>query len=44
LAAGFTADNFKEAPAEDMIPILLPWGEQKKARYRFRGDEYFPVD
>ena len=37
---GFTAESYKESPAEDVIPILLPWGDDRKARYQFRGDEY----
>lgn len=39
-AAGFDQTNYKESPAEDVAPILLPWGDDKKARYQFRGDEY----
>jgi hypothetical protein len=39
-ASGFTQANYQEAPAEDMVPILLPWGDDKKARYQFSGDEY----
>jgi hypothetical protein len=30
---GFTADTWRERPAEDMVPILLPWAQpQVKAR------------
>jgi hypothetical protein len=43
-SAGFSAESYKENPAEDVIPILLPWGEQKSARYRFREDGYYPVE
>jgi hypothetical protein len=43
-AQGFSAENYKEAPAEDMVPILLPWEGPKKQKFRFRGDEYFPVE
>jgi hypothetical protein len=39
-ATGFSAESYKESPAEDVIPILLPWGDDRKARYQFRGDEY----
>jgi hypothetical protein len=39
-ASGFSATTYKESPAEDMIPVLLPWGDDRKARYQFRGDEY----
>ncbi|MBI4508106.1 MAG: hypothetical protein HY698_00625 [Deltaproteobacteria bacterium] len=38
-AVGFTAENYLESPAEDMQPILLPWGETKEERWSFRGDE-----
>ena len=33
------AASWREAAAEDVIPILLPWAE-KRALYQFRGDEY----
>jgi hypothetical protein len=39
-AVGWGASNYKEAPAEDAIPILLPWADDRKARYQFHGDEY----
>jgi hypothetical protein len=39
-AAGFDKASYQEAPAQDMIPILLPWDDDKKARYQFSGDEY----
>jgi hypothetical protein len=39
-ADGVTAATFHEAPAEDVIPILLPWGDDRHARYQFAGDEY----
>jgi hypothetical protein len=39
-ATGFNKDTYKESPAEDMIPILLPWGDERRAHYQFRGDEY----
>jgi hypothetical protein len=37
---GFTQASYQEAPAGDMIPILLPWADERRARYQFRGDEY----
>jgi hypothetical protein len=37
---GLSAANFKEAPAEDAIPIQLPWADERHARYQFVGDEY----
>jgi hypothetical protein len=39
-ASGFSAANFKEEPASDMVPILLPWGDDRRARYQFSGDQY----
>jgi hypothetical protein len=39
-AEGWNKDNYREAPADDVVPILLPWGEKTKARFRFTGDEY----
>jgi hypothetical protein len=39
-AVGFTQASYREAQAEDMIPILLPWGGERRARYRFHGEEY----
>jgi len=42
-AEGWDANTFKEAPADDVIPILLPWGEKTKARYRFQKDEFEEV-
>ena len=36
---GFTApEGWKETPAEDMAPILLPWGEKKQEVWRFAKD------
>jgi hypothetical protein len=39
-AVGVDASSWREQPAEDVIPILLPWGADKKALYQFRGNEY----
>jgi hypothetical protein len=39
-AVGFTQDSYHESAAEDVIPILLPWADDRRARYQFRGDEY----
>jgi len=38
---GFNQDSWNELPAEDMAPILLPWGEVKEQRWHFRGDESY---
>ena len=43
-ANGFSPESYREAPADDMIPILLPWEGKRRARFRFRGDEYLPLD
>lgn len=38
---GFTQDNYTEAPATDVIPILLPWVKaDRRARYVLRGGVY----
>jgi hypothetical protein len=42
-ASGFTQASWRESPARDAIPILLPWGDDRKARYQFSGDEYRQV-
>jgi hypothetical protein len=39
-AVGFTQATFKESPAEDVIPVMLPWSDDKRARYQFHGEEY----
>lgn len=36
--AGFSQDNFREAPAPDAKNILLPWGTQQSAVYFLEGD------
>jgi hypothetical protein len=38
---GFSAATWRELPAEDMRPILLPWGEVKEEVWAFQGDEVF---
>ena len=38
---GFDKDSWNELPADDMAPILLPWGEVKELRWHFRGDESY---
>jgi hypothetical protein len=38
---GFEQNSWNELPAEDMAPILLPWGEVKERRWHFRGDESY---
>lgn len=39
-ATGLTAASYGESPADDMIPLMLPWAPDKHARYQFAGDEY----
>ena len=41
--AGLSAATWRETPAEDMVPVMLPWAPDKDgrhARYQFQGDEY----
>lgn len=38
---GFTAETWNELPAEDMVPILLPWGPKQQETWHFQGDESF---
>jgi hypothetical protein len=40
---GWNEKNYQEQAADDVIPILLPWSDKPKARYRFRGDEFEEV-
>jgi hypothetical protein len=37
---GFSQATYREEEERDLVPILLPWGPDKKAVYQFRGDEY----
>ncbi len=39
-ARGFTQETFRERPASDAYPILLPWAEKKRRSFRFDGDEF----
>ncbi len=36
---GFTEETWREAPASDMSPILLPWETAKAEVWEFRDDE-----
>lgn len=36
-STGFSASNYREAPAPDAKAILLPWGEQQSAVHYFDG-------
>jgi hypothetical protein len=38
-AVGFSAATYNELPAEDVIPILLPWTD-KRTRYVYKGGSY----
>ena len=38
-AVGVTRETWNETPAEDMVPILLPWGEKTKEVWHFDNDE-----
>ncbi len=39
-APGLSAATWRESPADDMIPVMLPWADDRHARYQFSGDEY----
>ncbi len=39
-AVGWSQETYKESPADDVIPVLLPWADERRARYQFHGDEY----
>jgi hypothetical protein len=39
-ATGVSAATWRETPADDMIPVMLPWADDRHARYQFQGDEY----
>ncbi|MGZ3440006.1 MAG: hypothetical protein ACXVDD_10830 [Polyangia bacterium] len=39
-AGGLAAATWRETPADDMIPVMLPWADDRHARYQFSGDEY----
>jgi hypothetical protein len=38
-AVGFSEASYGELPAEDMIPILLPW-QDKKTRYLWKSGKF----
>jgi hypothetical protein len=43
--AGFSQETWLESPAEDLTPILLPWGDGAKIEaFRFQGFEFSGVD
>lgn len=42
-AVGYTRGSYREAPASDVYPILLPWGEVKKRRFRFEGEQFMEL-
>jgi hypothetical protein len=39
-APGLSAATWRETPADDVIPVMLPWADDRHARYQFSGDEY----
>jgi hypothetical protein len=39
-AKGFSASNYSIETTSDRMPILLPWGDERRARYQFIGDQY----
>lgn len=42
-AVGFSEATFRELPAQDIEPLLLPW-QDKKTRYTLRYDRYEKVE
>jgi hypothetical protein len=38
-AGGFSAATWRETPASDMVPILLPWGDKKEEVWHFEGEQ-----
>jgi hypothetical protein len=40
VAHGFSEETYRETPSSDAHPILLPWSEPRKRRFRFEGDEF----
>jgi hypothetical protein len=38
-AVGFSAATYNELPAEDVVPILLPW-QDKRARYLYKAQKF----
>lgn len=43
-ARGLSADNYQEAPARDVAPILLPWGKVLERRYQYRNGRFGVID
>jgi hypothetical protein len=39
-AKGFSRTDYREVPCQDCFAILLPWGEEKKRRFVFEGEEF----
>lgn len=39
-AEGLTEASYAEAPATDLIPILLPWSAESRATFSFSGTDY----
>jgi hypothetical protein len=41
---GFSAANYKGESTGEVLPILLPWSEDRRARYQFVGERYQRVE
>jgi hypothetical protein len=39
-AVGWTEANYREAAADDVVPIPTPWAPEKRARFQFKGENY----
>jgi hypothetical protein len=43
-ATGWTEKTFREGRADDVVAIPTPWSTPPRARFRFKGDDYFRVE
>jgi hypothetical protein len=43
-AVGWTEATYRESPADDLVPIPTPWGAVKRARFQFKGENYFRAE
>ncbi len=43
-AVGWNEANYRESPAEDLVPIPTPWAKEKRARFSFKGESYFRAE
>jgi hypothetical protein len=43
-AVGWNEATYRESPDEDLVPILLPWGKERRARFQFKGADYLRAE